>query len=133
MHEPMRTTDASRRRILAGGIMALGGAALARVAAASPETNEVSRAGGTFTLFGGYIVGRQIELVPPELIVQAWRAGSWSPGVYSIARFQLGDEKGGTRLVFDHSGFPKGQAEHLASGWHEHYWDPQAKFLAHGS
>src|SRR5208282_6506071 len=35
---------------------------------------EISReVGGTFTLFGGYITGRQVELVPNERIVQAWR------------------------------------------------------------
>src|SRR6266700_1625623 len=31
------------------------------------------KAGGAFTLVGGYIVGRHIELVPNELIVQGWR------------------------------------------------------------
>ena len=37
---------------------------------------EISReAGGAFTLFGGYITGRHVELVPNERIVQAWRAG----------------------------------------------------------
>ena len=30
-------------------------------------------AGGTFALFGGYITGRQIELVPNARIVQVWR------------------------------------------------------------
>jgi activator of HSP90 ATPase len=87
-------------------------------------------AGGDFTLFGGYIVGRQIELLPKELIVQAWRALSWARGIYSIARFELTDQGGSTKLIFDHAGFPKGQAEHLASGWQEHYWDPLSKFLS---
>ena len=87
-------------------------------------------AGGAFALFGGYIVGRQIELVPNELIVQAWRASSWARGIYSIARFDLTDQGGSTKLVFDHKGFPKGQAEHLVSGWQEHYWDPLTRFLA---
>lgn len=86
--------------------------------------------GGPITLFGGYVVGRQIELVPDQLLIQAWRAQSWPPGVYSIARFELNDAAGGTRLVFDHTGFPPGTAAHLASGWHEHYWDPIAKLLA---
>jgi hypothetical protein len=86
--------------------------------------------GGAFALFGGYIVGRQIELVPSELIVQAWRVLSWDHGVYSIARFVLVDQGQATKLVFDHTAFPKGQAEHLASGWQEHYWDPLTKLLA---
>ena len=86
--------------------------------------------GGTFALFGGYIVGRHIELVPNELIVQAWRVGSWDRGIYSIVRFQLTEQGAGTKIIFDHTGFPKGQGEHLASGWQEHYWDPLEKFLS---
>jgi uncharacterized protein YndB with AHSA1/START domain len=95
---------------------------------AAPLT--ISReAGGTFAAFGGYISGRQIELVPNERIVQVWRAGSWDPGSYSIAKFVLGESGGGTKIVFDHTGFPKGQAEHLAEGWRVNYWEPLAKVL----
>ena len=45
--------------------------------------------GGAFSLFGGYITGRQIELTPNERIVQAWRSASWPAGAYSIATFAL--------------------------------------------
>lgn len=86
--------------------------------------------GGTFFLFGGYISGRHVELVPNQRIVQAWRAMSWEPGVYSIARFELTEQAGGTKLVFDHRGFPTGESAHLASGWKSNYWEPLAKFLA---
>jgi activator of HSP90 ATPase len=68
--------------------------------------------------------------VPNELVVQAWRVGSWSPGVYSIVRFELTDESGGTKILFDHGAFPNGRAADLASGWKEHYWDPLEKFLS---
>jgi activator of HSP90 ATPase len=86
--------------------------------------------GGAFTLFGGYIVGRHIELVPNELIVQAWRAGGWGRGVYSIVRFELTEQGVGTKIVFDHTGFPRGEGANLASGWQAHYWDPLEKFLS---
>lgn len=85
--------------------------------------------GGPFSLFGGYISGRQIELVQNQRIVQAWRVGSWDPGIYSIARFELAPSDSGARLSFDHTGFPQGAAEHLASGWHANYWEPLRKFL----
>jgi len=92
---------------------------------------QISReAGGAFALFGGHIVGRHIELVPNERIVQAWRVATWDPGVYSIAKFALVEQGSGTKLVFDHGGFPKGQGEHLAAGWKANYWDPLEKFLA---
>jgi activator of HSP90 ATPase len=91
---------------------------------------EISReVGGAFALFGGYITGRHIELVPNERIVQAWRAGNWPAGVYSIARFELVEQGAGCKIVFDHTGFPKGDAESLASGWKAHYWEPMAKLL----
>jgi activator of HSP90 ATPase len=92
---------------------------------------EISRAaGGAFRLFGGHISGRHIELIPNERIVQAWRAGDWAIGTYSIARFELAKDGTGTRLMFDHTGFPVGQAEHLADGWKGNYWEPLEKFLA---
>jgi activator of HSP90 ATPase len=92
---------------------------------------EISRdVGGPFTLYGGHILGRHIELVPNERIVQAWRVATWSPGVYSIAKFELTEQGSDTKLVFDHAGFPVGQAQHLAEGWKSNYWEPLAKFLA---
>jgi len=92
---------------------------------------EISReVGGAFALFGGYITGRHVELVAHERIVQAWRTGGWAPGIYSIAKFELVEQGSATKIVFDHTGFPKGDAEHLASGWKAHYWEPLEKLLA---
>ena len=91
---------------------------------------EISReVGGAFSLFGGYVTGRHIELVPNERIIQAWRAGSWDPGVYSIARFEFTEQGSGTKLVFDHTGFPGSEAQHLIEGWNGNYWEPLAKYL----
>jgi len=87
-------------------------------------------AGGTFSAFGGYITGRHIELAPNERIVQAWRAGGWEAGKYSIARFELKEQGEQTKLVFDHTGFPNGDAEHLLEGWNSNYWEPLRKYLA---
>lgn len=87
-------------------------------------------AGAAFTIFGGHIIGRNLEMVANQRIVQAWRVVNWEPGLYSIARFQLVEQNSGCRIIFDHTGFPKGQAEHLAAGWKGNYWEPLAKFLA---
>jgi activator of HSP90 ATPase len=88
------------------------------------------REGGAFSLFGGQISGRNIELVPNGRIVQAWRPASWDQGIYSIARFELVPKDSGTTIVFDHTGFPEGKYDGLLSGWNGHYWGPLAKFLA---
>ena len=96
----------------------------------APPAEISPNVGGAFSCFGGVIVGRQVELVPNQRIVQAWRVSYWDPGIYSIAKFELKEEAGGTKIVFDHTGFPNGKAESLLSGWNEHYWDPLREYLA---
>ena len=93
--------------------------------------------GATFSIFGGYIEGRQIELMPGERIVQAWRGSDWGPGVYSVVRFTLTREGRGTRLAVDHDGYPDGKSpmypswhEHLSANWPVFYFQPLAKSLA---
>jgi activator of HSP90 ATPase len=85
--------------------------------------------GGAFTLFGGYILGRHLVLKPDERIVQAWRSADWPAGIYSIVKFDLKEQGAGTKIVFDHTGFPTGEAEHLVAGWKANYWEPLEKFL----
>jgi activator of HSP90 ATPase len=85
--------------------------------------------GGAFSIFSGHIVGRNLELVPNRRIVQAWRAVSWPEGIYSIARFELLEQSSGTRIIFDHTGFPPDLAEHLETGWNENYWTALQKYL----
>jgi activator of HSP90 ATPase len=88
------------------------------------------KAGGEFSLFGGQIVGRNIELVPNRRIVQAWRAVADFPaGVYSLVKFELSPKGGGTALVLDHTGFPPGHFDHLNAGWPPHYWAPMKKLF----
>jgi activator of HSP90 ATPase len=85
--------------------------------------------GGAFSLFAGLIVGRNVELVTDSRIVQAWRPTHWDQGVYSIVHFEFTPRAAETTLIFDHTGFPAGEYDHLDSGWHSHYWEPLRKFL----
>ncbi|PYQ55838.1 MAG: hypothetical protein DMF78_00850 [Acidobacteria bacterium] len=85
-------------------------------------TEIAAEVGGAFSCFGGHIVGRTVELVPNRRIVQAWRVATWPEGVYSIARFELRLQHAGTRVIFDHTGFPPELRDHLAAGWEDHYW-----------
>jgi len=90
--------------------------------------------GGAFSMFGGLIVGRNIELIPGQSpnprIVQAWRPTHWDPGVYSIVHFEFKPRAAESTLIFDHTGFPAGEYDHLDWGWYHHYWEPLKKFLA---
>jgi hypothetical protein len=47
-----------------------------------------------------------------------------------MVRFELRPQGTETRIVLDHTGFPKGDYDHLSAGWKEHYWEPLKKYLA---
>ncbi len=77
------------------------------LSALSGKGGAIGRAAGEeFTAFDGNVTGRQIELVPDERIVQAWRFPVWAEGTYSIVRFTLTPQNGQTRLVIDGHGEP---------------------------
>jgi activator of HSP90 ATPase len=88
--------------------------------------------GGSFSLFGGQILGRNVELVEGERVVQAWRVAGWEPGVYSLTRFELEASGSGTRLGFAHTGFPPEAHDELDAGWHSMYWEPMRSHLEAG-
>lgn len=83
-----------------------------------------AEAGDAFSGFGGMITGRNIELVPGKRLVQAWRAGNWPEGHYSVVRFELTPEGANTRLRLEQSGFPEEMRPHLEGGWPAKYWEP---------
>jgi activator of HSP90 ATPase len=87
------------------------------------------REGGAFSLFAGQIVGRNVELVSNQRIVQAWRPSHWTPGTWSLVAFEPKPQSSGTIVSLDHKGFPIGDFDHLEWGWHAHYWEPLKKFL----
>jgi activator of HSP90 ATPase len=99
------------------------------------ESPNALRLGDPFSLFGGRVEGRQIELVPGRRVVQAWRFGAehespWEPGVYSTVRFELEPAGEDTRLVIDHTGIPAEWIEHISSGYPASYEDPIPSFFA---
>jgi uncharacterized protein YndB with AHSA1/START domain len=105
-------------------------------AAATGKTARLeARAGSSFSIFDGRVEGRQIELVPEERVVQAWRFGDahpdvWEPGVYSIVRFTLTAEGNRTRFVVDHDAIPAEWHEHIATGYPLFYEEPMTRFFA---
>jgi uncharacterized protein YndB with AHSA1/START domain len=90
------------------------------------------KVGATFTVWGGYIHGKNLELVPGKKIVQSWRPSeeTWPQDYYSTVSFALAPAKGGTRLTFVHSGVLPDHAGHLSSGWKKSYWEPLTEYLS---
>ena len=94
------------------------------------EANIEPTPGGAFSMFGGHITGRNVELVPSKRIVQAWRSKTWPEGAYSIVRFDLVEDGAATTLALTHNGYPEDQGPHLANGWRAQYFDPLRAYLA---
>ncbi len=86
--------------------------------------------GGAFSCFGGQISGRHIQLQPNRQIVQAWRAGSWEEGIFSIVKFTIQESGNSSTLNMEQSSYPEGGKEHLEGGWHKMYWEPLKNYLS---
>jgi activator of HSP90 ATPase len=80
--------------------------------------------GGKFSIYGGDISGKNLELVPDQKIVQSWRYSDWPEGIYSTATFSLSAVAKGTRLTFTQSGVPDEKYEDIKEGWKDYYWEP---------
>jgi activator of HSP90 ATPase len=107
----------------------------AKFAAATGMPAQLSdREGEAFTLFGGRVEGRQIELVPGRRVVQAWRFGAahpepWDAGVYSVVRFALTSQGDATKFVIDHEGVPPEAEQRIATAYPSFYQGPLADYL----
>ena len=126
---PKRVYEALTDEAIFQKVVVLSGAIPEMVLQSAPAKISLEP-GGAFSLFGGYITGRQLELEPGVRLVQVWRSAGWAPHLHSIVRFELSEHRDGAKLVFDHVGFPSEEAKSLATGWREHYWRPLAEVLA---
>lgn len=57
--------------------------------------------GSAFSLYGGGVEGRNVELVENLRLAQAWRGADWSEGIYSIVRMEFREKNGETLLILD--------------------------------
>ena len=99
-------------------------------AAFTGEKARISRKiGGKFSVYGGYIEGINLDLVPDKKIVQAWRGSDWPENHYSRATFSLQKTKTGTRLTFRQSGVPEAYYKDINQGWRDYYWKLMREML----
>jgi uncharacterized protein YndB with AHSA1/START domain len=85
--------------------------------------------GGASSAYGGKVTAINLDIVPGERIVQAWRPANFPPGVFTIISYALAPEGKGTKLTFTQSSIPDDAAPHLDKGWHERYWNPLRAYL----
>ena len=89
------------------------------------------RVGCSFTAWDGYIEGKNLELVPPSLIVQAWRTSDF-PDAAADSRLEiaLSEAKDGTRVTLTHTDIPAGQAKGYKQGWIDYYFKPMKEYFS---
>ena len=88
-----------------------------------------TEAGESFALFGGRVVGRNVELVPGRKIVQVWRATYWPEDAGTIVRIEFHSDGDHTRLVLDHDGVPEDRVTHVDAHWRTRYWQALRFYL----
>jgi uncharacterized protein YndB with AHSA1/START domain len=87
--------------------------------------------GAQVVAWGGYITGRNLELVPGERIVQSWRTAEFTDQHEdSIVTVTLEEVADGTLLTLTHSRVPDGQTSYQEGGWQVHYLEPMQDYFA---
>ena len=86
--------------------------------------------GAQFTSWGGYAMGKNLELKKGKRIVQTWKTTEWPDGYdYSVLKLTLVKKGKGTLLTMVHSKVPKSQMKEYASGWKDYYWKPLKEYV----
>ena len=94
------------------------------------QANISSEPGAAFSTWDGYISGRNLELVPGERIVQAWRTTKFDEDHEdSIVTITLEDRDDGALLTLSHSNVPDTHLGYEQGGWHTHYFEPMIAYF----
>ena len=87
--------------------------------------------GGSFTVWDGYITGRNLELEPGRRILQSWRTTRFAPtDADSRIEVLLEPVKEGTRVTVRHTNVPDGHTSYRDGGWQKSYFDPMKKYFS---
>jgi activator of HSP90 ATPase len=86
--------------------------------------------GKKFTAWDGYISGTNIELVPYNKIVQAWRTTSFKDtDEDSNIEIVMNETNQKTELTLTHSNIPK-DGEDYKKGWEDYYFKPMKDYFS---
>lgn len=78
-----------------------------------------NKVGTNFSLWGGGIFGKNMEVVDRIKLVQSWYGGDWDkPSVVTFTFTDKGDE---TEIDLVHTDLPTGEEDSFADGWKSYY------------
>jgi uncharacterized protein YndB with AHSA1/START domain len=82
--------------------------------------------GGEFSLWDGSIVGKFLELEPPNKIVQQWYFGDQPEE--SIVTIKLHPHAQGTSAELRHTNIPDAEYQDIIDGWNDVYFGSLIEF-----
>lgn len=82
--------------------------------------------GGEFSLWDGSIVGKFLELEPPNKIVQQWYFGDQPEE--SIVTIKLHPHTQGTSVELRHTNIPDTEYQDIIEGWNDVYFGSLIEF-----
>jgi uncharacterized protein YndB with AHSA1/START domain len=83
--------------------------------------------GFEFSLWGGDIHGKNIEVVPGKKLKQEWEAGEWeSPSILTITLNQTGKT---AEIELLHENIPDSEAPEIEEGWDSYYMSPLKEYV----
>ena len=80
-----------------------------------------------FSLWGGDVYGKNIEVVPCKLLKQEWYGGKWAKP--SIMSFKLSEKDGLTTVELFQTDIPDEEEKDIDMGWKDYYMEPLKKLV----
>ena len=80
-----------------------------------------------FSLWGGEIFGKNIEVVKNKKLVQDWYGGKWDKP--STLTFILKGNKNKTTVELVQEGVPENEIDDIEEGWKNYYMIPLKEFV----
>ncbi|MGO8786166.1 MAG: SRPBCC domain-containing protein [Terriglobia bacterium] len=99
-------------------------------AATGGKASVSAKAGAKFTAWDGMLSGKNLLVVPGQMIVQTWRGSHWKdsdPDSILILNFSKAPSGGKVDLV--HVGVPQHDHQGVTKGWPQYYWKPWKTYL----
>lgn len=89
-----------------------------------------SKIGATYSVYDGYITGKNLHLIKDTLIVQTWRGSDWNKTDSEsilILKFEPKGEDVAVKMI--HANVPSKHVDSIKKGWDDYYWEPWKKYL----
>lgn len=80
------------------------------------------KAGFEFSLWGGDVYGKNLEVEIGKRLVQEWYGGEWE--YPSIVTFSLSNDGHCTEVILEHRDVPENEIKDINEGWRDYYLGP---------